>query len=412
MGTGSKYKKRIMNSFRSIRDFVQLPLNAKIQHLKDLTGLPTRDPGIERAINESVAWLCLAQDNSVSQDGGVAHHFSLISGWSPSYPETTGYIVPTLLNYARLRKDETCRERAKRMLDWLVSIQLPAGGFQGGLIDSNPVVPVTFNTGQILIGLAHGVQEFGDEYREAMCRAGDWLVEIQDPDGCWRKFPSPFVRPGEKSYDTHVAWGLFEAARIEPERGYAEAALANVRWALGLQRKNGWFEKCCLSDPSKPLTHAVGYVLRGIIEAYRFSNCSEFLEASVKTSNGLLTAIRQSGFLPGCLNSEWQGTVPWACLTGSVQIAHCLFMMFEFTGDLRYREAACAVNRYVRCTMHTEGPRETGGAIRGSFPIYGGYNPYQYPNWATKFFADANLLEEIVRNQPNKKVIALNSRQS
>ena len=36
------------------------------------------------------------------------------------------------------------------MLDWLVSIQMPSGAFQGGTIGESPVVPVTFNTGQIL----------------------------------------------------------------------------------------------------------------------------------------------------------------------------------------------------------------------------------------------------------------------
>ena len=72
------------------------------------------------------------------------------------------------------------------MLDWLVKIQLGNGGFQGGLIDSEPVVPVTFNTGQILLGLAAGVREFSDQYRLAMCRAADWLVRTQDSDGCWR----------------------------------------------------------------------------------------------------------------------------------------------------------------------------------------------------------------------------------
>src|SRR5205085_10345256 len=123
------------------------------------------------------------------------------------------------------------RERARRMTDWLVRIQLPGGGFQGGKIDMTPVMPVTFNTGQILLGLAAAETAFG-QYREPMRRAADWLVHTQDPDGCWRKHPTPFATAGEKEYETHVAWGLFEAARIDPDRGYAEAGLANVAWAL------------------------------------------------------------------------------------------------------------------------------------------------------------------------------------
>ena len=203
---------------RVYRD-LKLPESVKAERTKDRQGLPAQDPGLERAVDQALAWLARAQDHSRSQDGGVARHFSLIDGWSPSYPETTGYIVPTMLSCAASREDGQLRDRARRMLDWLVSIQLSDGAFQAGRADRVPPVPTTFNTGQILMGLAHGVQEFGEVYREPMCRAADWLVNTQDADGCWRKHPSPYTKPGEKTYETHVAWGLLEAARIDRERG-------------------------------------------------------------------------------------------------------------------------------------------------------------------------------------------------
>ena len=53
------------------------------------------DPGIEAAIAAALDWLGQAQDNSTTRDGGVARHYSLVSGWSASYPETTGYIAAT-----------------------------------------------------------------------------------------------------------------------------------------------------------------------------------------------------------------------------------------------------------------------------------------------------------------------------
>jgi hypothetical protein len=376
----------------------QLPAAAQDERRQDHLGLPAQDPGVERAIDEGMAWLGRAQDASLSADGGVARHYSLLTGWGPSYPETTGYIVPTMLAYARYRGDAMARQRAQRMLDWLVSIQFVDGGFQSGVIGSTPAVPVTFNTGQILLGLASGVREFG-QYREAMCRAADWLVRTQDADGCWRKYPTPRARPGEKTYETHVAWGLLEAARLESAKPYAEAALANVRWALRWQQENGWFEKCCLSDPTQPLTHTLGYALRGVVEAYRFTKDTCFLHAARKTADGLLTAMRHDGFLPGRLNSHWCGTVGWACLTGSVQVAHSWLLLYQDTGAVRYREAAYAANRFVRRSMKTAGLAATRGAIKGSFPVDGQYGTYQYLNWACKFFVDAQLLELAVRGK-------------
>ncbi len=127
---------------------------------------------------------------------------------------------------------------------------------------------------------------------------------------------SPFASSGEKSYETHVAWGLLEADRVDPGRGYAQAALANVRWALQSQRENGWFDRCCLDDASKPLTHTIGYALRGLVEAYRFSREEVFLDASRRTADGVLSALRDDGHLPGCLMPDWSAGVSWACLTG------------------------------------------------------------------------------------------------
>jgi hypothetical protein len=387
-----------LQPIRATVDYLRLPSAAKAERGKDSLGLPTHDPGVERAIDEGVAWLSRAQDQSSSADGGVARHYSLVTSWGTSYPETTGYIIPTMLSYARLRGDETARRRAKRMLDWLASIQFPDGGFQGSSIGAGRVVPVTFNTGQILLGLTSGVREFGI-YREAMRRAADWLVKTQDPDGCWRKHPTPFAAPGEKTYDTHVAWSLLEAARLEPNSSYADAVLANVRWALQYQRENGWFEKCCLTDPSQPLTHTLGYALRGIIEVYRFTRDDTFLKAAQKTADGLLTAIHSDGFLPGRLYPDWRGAVSWACLTGSVQIALCWLILYQDVGEVRYRDAAFAANSYVRRTVKVDGPPETRGAIKGSFPVNGQYGAYQYLNWACKFFVDANMLERAIREQ-------------
>lgn len=392
----------MLQAINATRRYLRLPGDARVEHRTDRFGPPAQDPGVERAIDEGVAWLCRAQDFSPSGDGGVARQYSLLDGWGASYPETTGYIVATMLWYAKLRGDQTVRNRATRMLDWLVSIQFPEGGFQAGLIDSEPIVPCTFNTGQILVGLASGVREFGELYRDPMVRAADWLVNTQDQDGCWRKYPTPFNVPGEKTYEAHVAWGLLEAASIESNRLYADAALASVRWALRSQQGNGWFDKCCLTDPSQPLTHTLGYALRAVIEAYRFAKDPTLLKGALRTADGLLTAIRDDGFLPGRLDANWSGTVSWACLTGSVQIAHCWLILYQYTGEPRYRDAAYAANRYVRRTVKVDGRPETRGGIKGAFPVYGNYNPYQYLNWGCKFFVDSNMLEMDVREEETR----------
>lgn len=366
------------------------------EHLRDrLLGLPA-DPGIEQVVRACTAWLVRAQSRSATRDGGVAAYFSLKTGWSSSYPETTGYIIPTLLQMAELENDSHVRESAARMLTWLEQIQFEDGGFQGGMVDAAPARPVVFNTGQILFGLVAGVKQWGDTHRPAMQRAADWLVDVQDADGAWRRYRSPFTTEGAKTYETHVAWALMEADRIIPDRGYGAAAMRNIQWALSRQQDNGWFKDCGLGENSVPNTHTIGYVIRGIIEGWRFSNDAPVLGAARRTADALLSLVDERGWLGGTLDRDWQTDARWVCVTGSAQLAHCLFMLYEDTGHKEYLGAAKRLNRFVRRTVHVSGMGNTDGGVKGSYPTYGAYGPYRFLNWAAKFTIDSNLLEQRV----------------
>ncbi|QJW84092.1 hypothetical protein HK414_09880 [Ramlibacter terrae] len=186
--------------------FHTLPSAAKKAHRADRAGLPAGDPGIAAVTEACTQWLYRAQDQSSSHDGGIASHFSLIDGWGESYPETSGYIVPTFLTLSRSGGDEA-EQRARKVLDWFLGIQLPDGGFRGSTVNALPRVPVTFNTGQILLGLSAGAARFGNPYLAPMHKSAAWLRDTMDGDGAWRRHPTPFAAPGEKAYETHVAWG-------------------------------------------------------------------------------------------------------------------------------------------------------------------------------------------------------------
>lgn len=378
---------------RRVVEHWRLPSAARAEKERDAQGPGTVDPGSARVLPALMAWLAEAQDRSASHDGGVARHYSLVSGWASSYPETTGYIIPTTLAWAERSGDARYRERALRMADWLVSIQFPEGAFQGGTVDSRPVVPVTFNTGQILLGLAAAQARTG-RYGDAVRRAADWLVDTQDQDGCWRRHESPFADRGDKQYETHVAWGLFEAERVLPSHGYGESGLRNVRWAIGGMTANGWFPRCCLSDPNEPLTHTLGYALRGVAEAYQLRPDATLLDAAMRCARGLGSAQRPDGALAGRLRADWSPAVEWICLTGLAQVALCWMLLHRITRESWLLDAARRANAYLRRTVRLDGKAAVRGGVKGSFPVDGDYAPYQYLNWAAKFLADSLMLED------------------
>jgi len=383
----------VLDTLRNWWQYRQLPEAARKMAAQDHASPYAPDPGPVAVIGAVIDWLCRAQNHTASGDDGVARHYSLISGWATSYPETTGYIVPTLLRLAELHERNDLRVRARRMLDWLVAIQLADGGFQGGRIDAKPVVSVTFNTGQILLGLAAGVQAFG-AYHEAMHRAARFLRDSLDDDGCWRSHPTPFAEVGEKAYETHVAWGLFEADRLAPGEGYGEAGMHQVRWAMTKQQANGWVADCCLNLPQTPLTHTLGYYLKGLAEAHRWSGDQTALDAAQQTASGLLGTQRPDGALPGRVYADWRPAADWSCLTGNVQVADSWFYLGQVTGDQVMIDAGRRANAYVRRTVILRGEEDVRGGVKGSFPVDGDYGRFELLNWAAKFTIDANLTEQ------------------
>ena len=131
----------------------------------------------ETHLREAAAWLSRAQDDGA--DDGVAYGTPFGKSFLPSYPETTGYIIPTFLRLAQVWNDPGLRDRAARMGDWEIAIQMPCGAVMGGMATDAPS-PAVFNTGQVLQGWAALATETGDpRYVAAGRRAAEWLVGIQ-----------------------------------------------------------------------------------------------------------------------------------------------------------------------------------------------------------------------------------------
>lgn len=355
--------------------------------------------GPERALAEhlraAVDWLLRAQQ--ATPDDGVAHSWDIRRRcWHASYPETTGYVIPTLIDYAELFDAPHCRVAALKMADWEIAVQMPDGGVRAGTMAAEVVVPTIFNTGQVLFGWARAVVATGeDRYATALRRAADWLVAAQDADGCWRRFPSPFA-PGhpEKAYNTRSAFGLVRAWQALNHAPWLDAARANAEWALRVARPNAFLPHNCLTDAVNPLTHTLAYSIRGLLEVGVACKEPRFIDHAIRMIDAIARHQRPDGAIPGRYTPDWQPAGHWSCLTGNSQLALNWWRLARITGDRRFEAPARAATRFnMRAQdLRVIDPHRAGG-IKGSHPVDEDYMTWRYPNWATKFFCDALMLE-------------------
>jgi len=372
-----------------------------VRHLvlsaRDRIGLGRRPPrSLREHLDAAAQWIVRAQQ--ATADDGVAHSYDVrTKKWLASYPETTGYIIPTLYDYAQHFAHPEYRAYARRMALWEVAVQLPGGGVRAGTMSAEIVAPTIFNTGQVLFGLSRAARETGDgTLRAALERAADWLVAAQDDDGCWRRFPSPFTTTGTATYNTRCAFGLVRSFAVLGKESYLAAATRNIEWALGQARANRWLPGNCLTANAddSALTHTIAYSIRGILEVGATLKRAEFLDAALAMARSVATTQRGDGSLPAYLLPNWSAKTRWSCVTGNAQMAINWQRLAQETGETALRGHAMAANRFNMSIQDLEtGDLDRRGAIKGSHPLDGGYMTYRYPNWAAKFFMDALMLE-------------------
>ncbi|WP_336328823.1 prenyltransferase/squalene oxidase repeat-containing protein [Halovenus sp. HT40] len=340
-------------------------------------------------LQEAIHWLCRSQD--ATANGGSAATYNIILGWEDAYPETTGYIIPTLLEYAGTVDKPRIADRAIRMADWLCSIQQSAGSFPAGTgTDGEPNV---FNTGQIVLGLTEAYRETGNErYLTAVREACDWLVSQQGREGYWDKYD---YKNQVHAYSTRVAWALVEGAAIIPAQTdeLRDAARRNFEWALGLQRSNGWFDKAAFEPDQTPYLHTIAYTIRGLLEGGLKLDNENFVDAATRAADKLVSIQQKDGILRGAYDSSWSPSW-YYCLTGNAQMAIIWLRLFELTGEQDYRTASREMIEFLKRRQLLVGPEEVRGGIPGSYPIIGKYLYLRFPNWGMKFFADSLLLTQ------------------
>lgn len=344
------------------------------------------DARYRRSLRRAGDWLL----RSERRGGGSAAHWMPVRGWSRAYPETTGYIVPTLIEAGELLGEPLYRAAALRMGEWLLSIQAADGWWPAGLYPPRGGRQASiFNTGQILQGMAALADATGeDRWTAAGAKGAAWLAAGVDAGGQWRE---GHYRAGfQPAYYSRVAWPMLQIAALTGDQEAREAAVRVLDFSLGQALPNGAFAGWGFAPDKPAFTHTIAYTIEGFLGAAALLDDGERYREGVRGAIDRIyrQAELANGRLPGRFDAGWKPDRSFVCATGSAQAAICLLLFERAAPDLRLVDAAA---KLVDATLAIQDKTLRGG-LPGSDPLWGPYMRGRHPNWAAKFHADALLL--------------------
>ncbi len=267
-------------------------------------------------------------------------------GHPNSYPEVTGYLIPTLIKCGDY-------ELATKLTEWLLCTQRADGSFP----DPDAGLSYVFDTGQVLRGLLAATQaKLVPDAGTAARRAADYLL-AQLLDGGQKGFAPCYSGTNcPETVHLYVLPPLAEAALILDDARYLQAVQCCLEYYIAHP------EFLRLDD----LTHFLAYELEALIDLGRSDLAGPMLNQlqKVQTPKGDVRGV---------------GGVDWVCSPGLAQLAICWYKLGQW-------EPA------DRALAWLEAHQERTGGFHGSYGPGASYKPDTDISWAAKFYLDAHFL--------------------
>ncbi len=363
------------------------------------------DDEFKNRTNLALNWV--KKSIEVTGTPGSSAYFSrrklILKGWQKPYPETTGYLIETLYDYANYFEEKQYTEIARKAADWICSLQFEDGSLPGSYLGSQK--PSIFNTGQMLFGLIRAYQEDGNQYHlTVLKKAVTWLIDSLSEDGSWKN--AAFVDGFIPSYYTRVIWSVLLSEKILKD----ERIVPSMKKALEYYREkineNGTVTDWSFKADEAAFTHTIAYTIRGFIESALIINDNSLVDKMIVPIEKIMKLRELKGKIAGEYDLNWRGNYKYICLTGNFQLALIMTRLYKVQNDIRYLNSALKLfeDGYIHQKLIG---KNTKGAIAGSYPFGGNYLEYSYPNWAVKFYLDAYLalktaVDELGRNSSNE----------
>ena len=347
----------------------------------------------EKNLNNAALFLINSNKKTRGSSAYYSRIYNPINGWSNPYPETTGYIIPTLISLSKIDGYEFLENNIINISDWLLSIQNQDGSFCGGLYPNNKQNKSIFNTAQIIIGLLAASNYFKDDkFLDAAHNAANWLSDNQEDSGDWIKYQ--YYKEFSPSYYTRVAWPMLEVAKLTNNNIIKDSAIKSLDNILSKVKKNHFIKDAGFKKNNYAFLHTICYTIRGFLESSLILDRSDYWDTAYDLAYYFLRKYEIDHRLGGAYYEDLKSINWYRCLTGEAQLCIIWLKIFNNNDDIRFVNASSKLLDDICKTqpMHDSLFLKKGG-LKGSQPYFGRYIPFRQPNWSTKFFIDAILLE-------------------
>lgn len=293
---------------------------------------------------KAIDWI---KNNSIPNEGIICN-----SALRKSYPEVSGYYIPTLIRWGY-------KDIALTYAKWLCSIQKEDGSWY----DTEDELPYVFDSAQILKGLL----AIRADYREAdlsIIRGCEWLLSNMTQEGRLLAWDDSIWGDGKiysELIHTYCISPIYEAGRIFNRADFIE----------GAERMIDYYTTKCRDEilDFGLLSHFYAYVMEAMLDIGKPELAREAMEkvAALQKDSGAVPAYKD---------------VDWVCSTGLFQLAIVWFRLGDTERGNKAFEYACKLQN------------ETGGWF-GSYlsevnaTETNTYFPNEEISWAVKYFLDA-----------------------
>lgn len=285
------------------------------------------------SVERACGWILRNQQ----KNGGV----SVFRGSPYEYPEVTGYIIPTMLQYG-------FRNEALSMAQYLASVVNEDGSFTGADFKRTYL----FDTAQALRGF-NAIGQITRQYAGLQKKTAEFLFSAFDTGS--GIFPYSYE-------DNPTIPETIMLFALPPMLEYARLTADDEKEAMVHKAVRHY-----LQNPEAlsigTLTHFLAYQIDGLIDLGYTAEVKGIISR-------LVAAQKEDGSIPA-----YEG-VEWVCITGCSQIAICLY-------KLGIPEPADRLMAWVEQHM------ESDGGFLGSVGAGAEYLEDRELSWAVKFYLDA-----------------------